>query len=297
MARMKVVVTGAAGFIGSVLSARALVMGHEVIALDDLSRGLNPVHELEGITFLKWDCRQGLPPEAEGADAVVHLAAATGSLERPIEELRLLNVEMLKTVYAAAGEVPFLWPTTSLALGVPDSPYVRSKEEGLEWLRHKPQAIPLRFFNVTGEYVGLTERRQREVHIVPTLVTAYKDAVPFIINGGDYATADGTPARDYVNVVDLADYLLTIIGGARPTPHHDGCIWVGTGETTTTKHVVDTFQQHIGFVKATYGPRRPFDVGAIRCADWQVDQFRDMLGHSLTGATTSILDESLSLLE
>src|SRR5512147_1568047 len=128
---MRIVVTGAKGFIGSVFSLRAIEHGHDVIALDDGSRGLNPTEDRIGSAFRQFDCLHGIKDAVEGPiDAVVHLAAATGSLERPLD--------------------------------VPDSPYVVSKERALTWLRQVDGAadggagigIPVRFFNVAGAYKG-----------------------------------------------------------------------------------------------------------------------------------------------
>jgi UDP-glucose 4-epimerase len=334
---VKIVCTGAAGFLGSVLCQRALERGHWVVALDDLSRGLNPVADAAGgqraprqrLAFVKHDCQGGfteaLPTgafiasqwglDAAGVDAVVHFAAGTGSLDRPYEELRALNVEMTKRVYqdaAALGAKAFVYPTTSLALEVPDSPYVRSKEEAFEWLRGAqhpyetaPRLLAVRLFNVVGAYRGFTERRRREVHLIPRLVECRKTGEPFVVNGQDWETEDGTPSRDFTNVLDVVDFILTnleyiVLGGA-PHPsaviQPDGALWVGTGWATTARQAADIFAQWAGAVAVKVGPRRAFDCAALRCALDAPGAVRAVIGRPLAPAWVGIRDEVAALME
>lgn len=328
---MKIVCTGAAGFLGSVLCQRALERGHGVLALDDLSRGLNEVQALTGrFIFTQHDCQGGLleatdllrtasNPVQRSVDAVVHFAAGTGSLDRPYEELRALNVEMTKRVYqdaAALGAEAFVYPTTSLALEVPDSPYVRSKEEAFTWLRQAqivrrasgeagPLLLPVRLFNVVGAYRGFTERRRREVHLIPRLVECRKTGEPFVVNGQDWETEDGTPSRDFTNVLDVADFILTnleyiVLGGA-PHPsaviQPDGALWVGTGWATTARQAADIFGQWAGAVAVKAGPRRAFDCAALRCALDAPGAVRAVIGRPLAPAWVGIRDEAAALME
>jgi len=279
---MRLIVTGSAGFIGSILCRRAAEDGHVVLALDDESRGLNPVWTVPGVDYRRFDCLAFPPPGIGAVDAVVHLAAGTGSLTRPLDELRRLNVTMTQRVFEGAltlGAKVFAWPTTSLALEVPDSPYVQSKEEALKWLLARPErksVLPLRFFNVTGAYKGFSEFRQHEVHILPSLVAAYRNGTPFPINGADYHTADGTSSRDFVHVLDVVDYMLHWIerqaGGEAPVPGPDGAVWVGTGRATTVGQLIRLFQQFIGPVQTAAFPRRAFDAGGLHCHPVQVAQ-------------------------
>jgi UDP-glucose 4-epimerase len=322
---MKLIITGAAGFIGSVLSVRAVELGHRVLALDDLSRGLNsPGVKLalgeagyESYVFKRHDCQSGIGEGLDavldwnrldypGIDAVVHLAAGTGSLDRPYEELLGLNVEMTKRVWQDAhdlGAKVFVFPTTSLALKVPDSPYVRSKEEAMDWLlkqEDRPAKVPLRFFNVVGTYKGCSEKRLKEVHIVPRLVECYTKKESFVINGGHYDTADGTPSRDFTNVLDVVDAILRLTERRlhrKPIPRQpDGAVWLGTSWTTTALQTARIFQQWVGKVDRQLGPIRPFDTGELRCDDQAADLFADLLCRPLTPAWVGIRDEALELL-
>lgn len=311
---MRIVVTGSAGFIGSVLSLRAQEKGHQVLALDDLSRGLNPIQVTRGITFVRHDCRGGIMEAkrvwngvADSVDAVVHLAAGTGSLDRPLEELRGLNVEMTKRVYedaVALGAKAFAFPTTSLALGVPDSPYVISKEEAFTWVKAQTRVpvLPLRFFNVSGEYKGFSEFRKHEVHIVPRLVDCYMTGETFVINGDDYDdTWDRTPGRDFVNVLDVVETILYLLGrmvktSYPPMVQQDGAFWIGTGHVTSALEVHAIFEQFIGKVSTKIGPRRAFDVGALRCPSSAVKEVLGIRHLGLVPSWISIRDEALRLL-
>jgi len=311
---LRIVTTGSRGFIGSVFSLRAVERGHTVLALDDESRGENPIEQKIGGSYHKHDCKTGfhdlvseLAPRTR-VDVVAHFAAATGSLDRPLEELLELNVEMTKHVYEDAlrlGARCFLWPTTSLALGVPDSPYVESKERALAMLKTVDAkakiSTPLRFFNVAGAYKDLSELRKNEVHLIPEIVRAAAQRFELIINGDDYDTIDGTPSRDFVHVFDVVEYLLDIaeaqIAGAKiAVPHpDDGAIWLGKGVSTTVREAIDIYQTATGnTVPIQIGPRRPFDCGSLQVDIRQAAQFA-MIRGGLAPAWVSIRDEAAAL--
>lgn len=313
---MRILITGAKGFLGSVFSLRALERGHMIIALDDESRGENPVEHKLGNGYIKHDCRHGFgelrnsnwsPGGRPLVDVVAHFAAATGSLERPLDELIELNVDMTMKMYDDAlrhGAHTFLWPTTSLALGVPDSPYVESKEMALRKLREVDAkadiGVPVRFFNVAGAYKGFSELRKNEVHLIPEMMRLHAREEPLVINGDDYETVDGTPSRDFVHVLDVVEYLLDIAEKRiTPTPHaDDGAIWLGKGASTTVRQAVSIYEQFAGTSMQTrIGPRRAFDCGSLTVDPFQAEQFRIARGGCLTPAWVSIRDEAIALAE
>lgn len=362
---MRIVITGSAGFIGSVLTVRAAEQGHEVLALDDLSRGLNhlnlfdreradviermrstrpsdasliaatahprahpfptalPPDVGQRIMALKHDChagfaealqtgaRSGLLRDAPmSVDAVVHLAAGTGSLDRPYEELVGLNVEMTKRVWQDAkdlGAKVFAFPTTSLGTvpALAESPYVKSKEDAMNWLLGQtdgPKLVPARFFNVAGSYKGRSEKRQREVHLIPTVVECYRNGKTLVINGDDYPdTPDGTPGRDFIHVLDVCDAILAMVtraaqGLSLPPRQTDGAIWLGTGWVTSTLEVLRIFEQWVGPVAHEIGPRRAFDCGALQCPTHATYGIEGLLRRPLAPAWVSVRDEALELL-
>jgi len=304
---LNLLVTGSTGFIGSCLTARAVDFGHSVISLDDQSRGLNDVKSVEH-KFIRYDCREGIAPildefkhpgeitalkyiddgsgpRSDGVvknfdcDVVVHLAAGTGRLSRPYEELCELNIDMTKRVYADAvsrGVKVFVFPTTSLVEGVPDAPYVRSKQEAMEWIcaqNDDIKVVPLQFYNVLGALGRFSENRKLEVHIVPVMLDCYMNDKTFVINGGDYTeTVDGTPGRDFSNVIDVCDMILLLAERQlSPTPFKIAKpIKIGTGVTTTTKQMIAMFDAYLEpkfgkKLKTEIGDRRLFDCGSLRC--------------------------------
>ena len=278
---MRVLVTGCNGFVGSVMCARLSELGHTVIAWDNGARGLNDVSLLPHVTYKRLDLLKGDWPTIHRGwlDGIFHFAAGTGSLDRPLDELRVLNLSMTQKLFHWALSLDvrvFVYPTTSLALGVPDSPYVISKEETVAWLGEMATSTPrieqklllCRFFNVAGAYRGFTERRQHEVHILPTLYAAHRDGKVFVINGHDYATVDGTPSRDFIHVLDVVDYLIyltqrRLAGEQEALQVHN----IGTGIPTTTLQMATLARQMLGQIDVQYGPRRPYDTGELRCPD------------------------------
>lgn len=306
---MNILVTGSRGFIGSVITQRAIDHGHKIIAIDNGDRGLNRIKRSQrGLILLKRDCREGVEDilQSYHCDAIIHLAAGTGSLSRPYEELVDLNINMTKTLYLDAldNNVPvFVYPMTSLSLDpeLKDAPYVKSKQDGMDWLLSYSQnkstkVIPFMFCNQAGAYKGLTEYRQKEVHVGPVMLDCHMKKRPFIINGNDYDTLDGTPARDYVNVVNTADFILNEIklNLFYKMPSYTGPIFLGTGEVTTTLQLVNYFREVIGPLDIEIGPRRAFDTGSIQCTSTALKDFH---GPDLIFAKKTYTEEWTTLLE
>ncbi len=303
---MKILITGTRGFIGSVLTQRALDAGHQVIAVDNGDRGLNQVKKLQGgLTLVKWDCRQGISDLLiDPCDGIVHLAAGTGSLSRPYEELVDLNITMTQTLYGNACllNVPvFVYPMTSLSLdsNLKDSPYVKSKQDGMDWLlaqKGVTRVIPFMFCNQAGAYKGLTEYRKKEVHVAPVMLDCYLKKVPFVINGDDYDTIDGTPARDYVNVINTADFILNEIRRnlTDTLPAYTSPIFLGTGQIITTLQLTEYFKEVIGPLLVEAGPRRAYDTGSIQCTS---SALKDLCGDKMIYAKKTFTEEWTTLLE
>jgi UDP-glucose 4-epimerase len=303
---MQIVVTGACGFIGSVLCARLSEQGHEVIAVDNGSRGRNDPSGLPHVTLRRQDASAAFLTLPWGSiDACIHLAAKTGSLSYPVEELIQHNatdtVHLFQTAQAKGVRV-FIFPTTSLALGVPESSYVISKEHAITALQEaapsgKTSLHLYRFFNVGGAYRGFTERRLHEVHLLPMLATHVQTQEPFVINGDDYATVDGTPSRDFIHVLDVADYLIyrltRQLTHAEDPPEAVQCL--GRGQPATVQQVIDLVQTHYGPLPTTLGPRRAFDVGELRCPAAHVARLQAW--RPLRGLDAIVMDELNALRE
>jgi UDP-glucose 4-epimerase len=263
---VKVLVTGAAGYIGSVTVERLLEAGHEVVALDNLWRG----HEkaLSGdIPFIQADIRDASATSAavksSGAEAVIHIAAATlvgESVENPLDYFAV-NVVGSHNLIAAtleSGIKRFVFSSTAAVYGVPKvipvkessplnpiNPYGLSKlivEQMLEWHSriYGLNYAAMRYFNVAGATEAHGEDHNPETHVIPVALTSLLDDQSlFRVFGTDYPTADGTAIRDYVHVIDLADaHVLALENLDRPL----GPFNIGTREGFSVMEIVKSVE-------------------------------------------------------
>ena len=229
---MRILVTGGAGYIGSVAAHILLEKGYEVTVLDDLSTGRRKLvpsaaRFVEG-SILDKNAIQLALGECE---AVIHFAAKSlvgESVLKPekywstnvtgtatlLAAMRGMGVKKLvfSSTAATYGE-PKSTPITEAAETKPTNPYGSSKlaTDNMitsESIAYGLAAISLRYFNVAGAYRSksgwLTEEHDPETHLIPNLLRAKSDA-PMKIFGTDWPTKDGTCIRDYVHVVDLID--------------------------------------------------------------------------------------------
>ncbi len=229
---MKVLVTGAAGYIGSVTTEVLLDAGHEVVALDNLELGHRAAVDVRA-TFVQADLRDRDALMAAFAahkpEAVLHFAAYAlvgESMEKP--ELYFSNNvggacnlfeamfahDCMRFVFSSSCTVygqPEQMPVTEDLPRVALNPYGLSKvmvEEMTEWhtkLRGLRAAI-LRYFNPAGASEHFAEDRAHETHLIPlALAVAEGKRDRLTVLGTDYPTPDGTCIRDYIHVVDLAE--------------------------------------------------------------------------------------------
>lgn len=268
-----VYVTGCKGYVGSVMCARLTELGYDVIGFDNESRGLNHgVENLPHLNYYKRDCSLGLldiyrthPPAC-----VMHFAAATGDLTRPQEELDEINFGMTRTLFQETEILPvkpiFVFPMTSLGLTIPESGYVQSKQKAIEWLLENDpsqRALLFRFFNNAGGYRDFGEFRKLEVHMFPRLFDCWKRGKTFVVNGSDYPeTVDGSPARDYIHILDTVDYIIYCWGlkrGGRISeiPTFEGLIECARGLPYTTLKLARLFQIRAQELRI---PGKPFDI-------------------------------------
>ncbi|MBI3723090.1 UDP-glucose 4-epimerase GalE [bacterium] len=287
---MRVLVTGGAGYIGSHV-ARALVRaGHEVEALDDLSRGHREMAARAGVPLIEADVRDGNALDrvlAREWDAVVHLAALAlvpESVEREklyeevnvVGSLALLDSMTLarvpRLIFASSAAVygePSTPGTREDAMRSPLNPYGRTKhvfefvleglppDAGLRWLS-------LRYFNVAGasDEGDLGERHDPETHLVPRLLEAAFAGEPFTVFGRDHATRDGTCVRDFVHVEDVAR--ANVLALSRIDQASGVAINVGSGRPTTVLEAVSACERVLGkSVRIEDRPRRPGDPSVL----------------------------------
>ena len=289
---MRILVTGGAGYIGSVITDVLVDAGHEVTVFDNLSRGhrdaVSPRATLvEGDLI---DTALTLRTLTErGIDAVIHLAgdALVGeSMTDPGRYYRNnlhAGISLLEAM-RDAGVAPIVFSSTCAVYGVPErspldehmplrpiNPYGESKaafERALEWFHraHGIRAAALRYFNAAGAGPRAGERHEPETHLIPIVLEAAAGARKSVtIFGDDYPTRDGTCVRDYIHVLDLADAHLLALdalceGDARVTVYNLGC----GGEGHTIREVIACAENVTGTrIPTVVGPRRPGDPAVL----------------------------------
>ena len=227
---MRVLVTGGAGYIGSIVAERLLHAGDDVHVYDDLSTGHRAAVP-PGAVLTEADLADGpaLRRALEHADAVVHMAAVSlvgESVRNPARYyhqnvtlgLALLDamrdVGTPRLVFSSSAAVygePDRTPVDEDAPTRPSSPYGETKlalERALPWYAHAYglRAVSLRYFNAAGASPRAGEDHEPETHLVPRVLrAAMGEGPPVQVFGDDYPTRDGTGVRDYVHVVDLAE--------------------------------------------------------------------------------------------
>ncbi|MQA62885.1 MAG: UDP-glucose 4-epimerase GalE [Actinophytocola sp.] len=295
---LKLMVTGGAGYIGSVCTARLLEAGHEVTVVDDLSTGHADAVP-DGARFVAGDAAEvGGSLLAEGFDGVVHFAAKSlvgESMQDPSKywhgnvatSLRLLDAMrehgtprlVFSSTAATYGE-PAVTPIAESTPAEPTNTYGATKlaidQAITSYARaHGLAAVSLRYFNVAGAYGGFGERHTTETHLIPiVLQVASGERHRVQIYGDDYPTGDGTAVRDYIHVVDLADAHELALTGATAGEHEIYNLGNGTG--FSVRQVIDSCREVTGHpIPAVVAQRRDGDPAVLVAAS---DRAREMLG-------------------
>jgi UDP-glucose 4-epimerase len=268
---MRVLVTGAGGYIGSVATERLISAGHQVIALDSFERGhREAVHPLaEVVTVDLRDAEAtGNAVNAAEVDAIMHFAAlhlVPESVEKPGEYYRTNVVGGLNLLDAARfhGVERFVFSSTAAVYGEPErspitedapkrpiNPYGRSKWMVEQMLsdfseRYGIRYAAFRYFNVAGATERFGEDHRPETHIIPiALQTIMGQREVFKLFGTDYLTPDGTAIRDYVHVADLAD--AHVLALEKLDTGSLGSINLGTKGGFSVQEIVDAVQHVLG---------------------------------------------------
>ena len=266
---MKLLVTGGAGYVGSVCSKVLLENGHQVVIVDDLSTG-NADAVPAGAEFVDGDMiavvRRLLP--GGSFDGVLHFAAKSlvgESVEAPelywhgnvVKTLELLEVMraagtprlVFSSTAATYGE-PESVPITEDAPARPTNAYGATKlaiDNAITSYAHAYglAATSLRYFNVAGAYAGLGERHAVETHLIPLVLQVATGQRPeILVFGNDWPTPDGTAIRDYIHVRDLADAHLLAVQSAQPGQHRIYNLGNGTG--FSVREVIDCCREVTG---------------------------------------------------
>ncbi len=298
----KILVTGGAGYVGSVVAAHLLEAGHQVTVVDDLSTGHREAVPAEA-SFLHAAVQDARDFLDASYDAVLHFAAFSqvgesvvnpdkywrnnvGGTMELLAAMRESGVRTLvfSSTAATYGE-PATVPITEDAPTAPTNPYGATKLAvdhmiGAECAAHGMAAVSLRYFNVAGAYTAKDgtaygERHDPESHLIPLVLQVARGTRESIsVYGDDYPTPDGTCVRDYIHVADLAEAHLLSLTAARPG-HHLVCN-LGNGNGFTVRQVVETARQVTGHpVPETTAPRRTGDPAVLVAS---ADRARTLLG-------------------
>ena len=292
----RVLVTGGAGYIGSVVSSQLLAKGYEVIVFDNLSHGSKNAAP-DGAKLIVADTadRSALDRifQENRIDAVMHFAAfieAGESMQVPEKYFRNNTVNTLTLLEAMlAHRVPRLvFSSTAALYGTPDrtpieetdplhptNAYGESKllvEQMLAWFNriHGLHYSCLRYFNAAGAAGDLGEDHVPESHLIPlTLEVALGKREYISIFGTDYPTPDGTCVRDYVHVSDLATAHILVLDALRK---QDKLIYnLGTGRGFSVREVVETVRRVTGQpIPAHEVARRPGDPAVLVAASERI---------------------------
>ncbi|MYW94126.1 UDP-glucose 4-epimerase GalE [Amycolatopsis rubida] len=283
---LKLIVTGGAGYVGSVCAARLIEAGHQVTVVDDLSTGhADAVHPQA--RFVEGDAAEiAADLLGEGFDGVLHFAAKSlvgESMADPakywegnvVTSLRLLEAMkkhgtprlVFSSTAATYGE-PDVSPIPETAPTRPTNTYGASKlaidHAITSFARaHGLAAVSLRYFNVAGAYGAFGERHTTETHLIPlVLEVATGDRDHISIYGDDYPTPDKTAVRDYIHVVDLADAHLLALRHAAAGEHRIYNLGSGTGFSVL--EVVEACRRVTGHaIPAEVAPRRAGDPSVL----------------------------------
>jgi UDP-glucose 4-epimerase len=297
---VKLLVTGGAGYIGSIVAKQLLTAGHDVVVLDNLDRGHR--HAVpRGARLVVADLldRDALGEAlGERFDGVLHFAALAmvgESVSHPERYYRTNVCGTLNLLEAmnAAGIGRLVFSSTAAVYGQPDevpiheaaptrpsNPYGASKLAGDAMIAdfcaaHELGAVSLRYFNVAGATNGLGEDHHPETHLIPNILSAASGDKPFVeIYGTDYPTPDGTAIRDYIHIEDLAAAHLLAFDGAHPGTHH--VFNLGNGSGFSVKEVIAAAREVTGLeIPTREAPRRAGDPPMLVAAS---DRIRSELG-------------------
>jgi UDP-glucose 4-epimerase len=284
---VKLLVTGGAGYIGSVVTAQLLEAGHEAVVLDDLSTG----HEdavPEGASLVRGTLRERALDVLEGAgfDAVLHFAARSlvgESVQKPglywdrnlgeslalLDAMRETGVERIvfSSTAATYGE-PESTPILETDPTRPTNPYGASKLAIDTTLTEYARlfgfgAVSLRYFNVAGSYGRFGERHTVETHLIPNVLAVAAGTRESVnVFGEDYPTPDGTCVRDYIHVLDLGVAHLLALEACTTGRHQ--IFNLGSGNGSSVREVVEVCREVTGHpIPIETGPRRSGDPAVL----------------------------------
>ncbi len=283
---MKVLVTGGAGYIGSVAAEELIKAGHTVVVFDNLSRGHRGAVPTEAAFFhgdlLRPETIDRCFHENPGIEGVMHFAAlalvpesmrdpgmyfqnnVTGTQNLVEAMLRHDAKRLIFSSTCATYGLPEIVPMTEETPTAPINAYGESKlmvERMLRWYSdiHGLSYAALRYFNACGATETRGEDHQPETHMIPIVLEVALGEREFVpITGDDYPTRDGTGVRDYIHVVDLASAHILALLALQPGERR--IYNLGTGTGVTVREIIEAARDVTGHpIPERSAPRRPGD--------------------------------------
>lgn len=281
---MRILVTGGAGYIGSVVTEELLRAGHHAVVFDNLSQGHRKA-VAAGAELVEADLLDGAALRASlkthKIEAVIHMAAHSSVAEscaHPekyhrnnvaggitlLDAMRDTGVKQIvfSSTAAVYGE-PEVQPIDEQAETRPTNPYGSSKLEFEKALRRYEDSqdinyASLRYFNAAGATEKFGESHNPETHLIPVVLrvaAGQRDAIE--VYGEDYSTPDGSCVRDYIHVIDLARaHILALDALGKGSATYN----LGCGGGYSVREVIDVARQVTGKeIPIRVGPRRPGD--------------------------------------
>jgi UDP-glucose 4-epimerase len=302
---MRILVTGGAGYVGSVSVEELVSNGHEVLVLDNFAtakRGadLAGADLVEGSYGDRDAVRRLL--EERRIDAVLHCAARS-LVPESVREPALYYTEnvgggiALLEAMRLAGVTRLVISSTAAVYGEPESVPIfedaplrpintygetkRTLETAAGWYARAYgfRPIALRYFNVAGASKRNGERHDPETHLIPNVLTAVERGEPFTLTGVDYPTRDGTTIRDYLHVVDLAEahrLALEATASERPGIPATIALNLGSGAGFGVREIIAATETVLGrTVDVREAARRGGDPPELVAG---IDRAREVLG-------------------
>lgn len=294
---MRILITGGAGYIGSVVTAQAMAAGHQVVVFDNISKGHRQALP-GGARLVQGDIldRDALAAAlAAGFDAVMHFAALAlvGESFKAPERYYRINVAgslNLLEVMLETGVPHLVFSSSAATYGEPESvpitedfptrptnPYGSTKLAVDRMIgdftgAHPLGAVSLRYFNVAGAGRGAGECHHPETHLVPNVLRAALGAEPSVqVFGNDYPTPDGTCIRDYVHVEDLGEAHLLALAAAELGRHR--IYNLGNGEGYSVLQVIDAARKVTGApIRIVDSPRRSGDPARLVASSRRISE-------------------------
>ena len=285
----RILVTGGAGYVGSVSVAALVAAGHSVMVLDDLTTG-HAAAVPAGAVLRRGSYTDEASVRsllvASRIEAILHCAARSlvgESIREPAAYYRDNVAGGVALLEAArkTGVKRFVFSSTAAVYGTPDETPIpedaplrpintygetkRTLETALAWYgrAYGLRSVTLRYFNVAGATDELGEDHDPETHLIPNALKAAEGGPELTVFGEDYPTPDGTCVRDYIHVADLADAHLLALEATAPTDARTNEALVcnlGSGGGFSVREVLNTTAALVGHeVPHTIGPRRDGD--------------------------------------